>query len=423
MHEDDSSQPPQTPYLQPAARYSPPPAACQPQVRLAWAIWMLLLLLAFLVLPTFIERIEYALARGKMQAQAEVAREQLERLADLADKKGLADNPWKNGLPVTIGAYRYVAMAIEPSVVGVKATQIVGGQPTDEISSLFDLGQRRPRFREQDQGSGVIVDPAGYILTNYHVVGRATDVSVELSDRSQHKAQIIGVDPATDLAVLKISASGLIAAPFGNSDALEVGDPVLAVGNPFGLARTVTSGIVSAKGRRAVIENVNYQDFLQTDAAVNPGNSGGPLVNMIGEVVGINTAIVGPTYQGISFAIPSSLAKGVYEKLKSTGKVARGWLGVATQELTPDLAEKLGVESTHGAVVNGVVGGSPAAEAGIKLGDVIVAWNDKPIDDPGELGLAVASTPIGSKATVKVIRNGKEQSFTMTVGERPERLR
>ena len=183
-----------------------------------------------------------------------------------------------------------------------------------------------------------------------------------MSDGSKHRAQVVGIDPATDLAVLKIGAANLTAAPWGKSSDLEVGDPVLAIGNPFGLARTVTAGILSATGRHAVVEHVNYQDFLQTDAAVNPGNSGGPLVNMKGQIVGINTAIVGPTYQGISFAIPSDMVHQVYDQLIKSGKVARGWLGVSMKELTPEESEKLGVS---GALVSGVLPDSPAAEAGI----------------------------------------------------------
>ena len=310
-------------------------------------------------------------------------------------------------------------LLVQPSVVGVKASRAVGREPTDELSFLL-FGQN-PRLRQQDQGSGVIVDAAGYVITNYHVVDRASDVEVELSDGSRHSAKILGIDAGTDLAVLKIQATGLTAAPWGDSGSLEVGDPVLAIGNPFGLARTVTAGIVSAKGRHAVIQNLNYQDFLQTDAAVNPGNSGGPLVNMKGEVVGINTAIVGPTYQGVSFAIPSDMARRVYDELVSKGNVARGWLGVAMQELTPELAEKLELSGTNGALVAGVVPGSPAEKAGIKSGDVIVKWNGRPIDGPHELGLAVAWTKAGEKATAVVIRDGKEQSLTVLVAERKAR--
>jgi serine protease Do len=371
-------------------------------MRLSWAIWALLLLLAMFVLPTLVERIEYSFARGKERAEADVADEVLQ-----SDKKlGLA-------------AYRWVAKRIKPSVVGVRALRTVA-QPADELT-FFLFGPRRG-IREQDQGSGVIIDAAGYILTNDHVVDHASQVLVELSDGRQQSAEIVGTDPGTDLAVLRIQAGDLEAAEWGDSDALEVGDPVLAVGNPFGLASTVTAGIVSAKGRHAVVEHVDYQDFLQTDAAVNPGNSGGPLVDMQARVVGINTAILGPTYQGICFAIPSKLAKHVYEQLVKGGKVARGWLGVSMQELTPQLAEKLDLKGTNGALVTAVLPDSPAEAAGFQHGDVIVAWNGKAVGDPRELGLAVAWSKIGQKARVSIKRNGRDLTLTVTVGQRPEQL-
>ncbi len=394
----------------PQPAFGPPPRIdVQPEsrsggFRLGWALWLLAILILVLFVPSLVEQIQYASARGRQRAEAEIAREQLER-----------------GHNVTIGDYRYVVKAIQPSVVGVKAARIVGGEENDELSSfLFGPNNNGPRMREQDQGSGVIVDAAGYIITNYHVVDRATDVNIEMSDGSHHKAQIVGIDPATDLAVLKISASGLIAAPWGDSSDLEAGDPVLAIGNPFGLARTVTAGIVSAKGRHAVVEHVNYQDFLQTDAAVNPGNSGGPLVNMKAQVVGINTAIVGPTYQGISFAIPSKLVHEVYDQLIATGKVARGWLGVSMRELSPEQSEKLGVQ---GALVADVVADSPAAEAGLRRGDIIAKWKGKSVSGPTELGLAVAWSKIGEKAAV-VVRRGKEDvELIVSVGQRAERVK
>ena len=404
MSEFENPQPSGPPYGE--SRQPPRPplaevAAC-PRPRRGGALWVLLVLLILLILPSLIERIEYAITRGREQAEAEVAREIL-----------------SGDHPTSIADYRYVAKAVAPSVVGVKASRIVRGVPTDELS--YFLG-RRPKYREQDQGSGVIVDPAGHVITNYHVVDGASDVSVELSDGSRHQAKIIGIDPATDLAVLKIQASGLTAAPWGDSESLQVGDPVMAIGNPFGLASTVTAGIISAKGRRAVVENVNYQDFLQTDAAVNPGNSGGPLVNMKGEVIGINTAILGPTYQGISFAIPSALVRHVYDQLMSAGKVDRGWLGVSMQELTPELAEKMDLKSTNGALVSGIVRGAPAEQAGLQPGDVIIRWKDKAITDPVQLGFEVAWTKIGEKAPVTIIRGGKERTLTVTVTQRPEQL-
>ncbi len=399
------------PSPQSAPQYSPhsiPPFGPDPRndptrsgIRLGWAIWALLLLLLVWILPSVVEQIQYASTRGKERAKAEVARQLLEE-----------------GHGATIGQYRTVVKAVQSSVVGVKASRSVGGDDGDEVTSF--LFGPRGQWREQDQGSGVIVDAEGYIITNYHVVARATHVDVELSDGSKHRAQVVGIDEGTDLAVLKISASNLSVAKWGKSSELEVGDPVLAIGNPFGLARTVTAGILSATGRHAVVENVNYQDFLQTDAAVNPGNSGGPLVNMQGEIVGINTAIVGPTYQGISFAIPSDMVHGVYDQLIHSGKVARGWLGVSMRELTPEEAEKLGVS---GAVVSGVLPDSPAAETGIHRGDIITKWNGKPVSSPADLGLQVAWSKIGDKVTVTVRRGDKERQFTVTVGQRPERLR
>ena len=220
---------------------------------------------------------------------------------------------------------------------------------------------------------------------------------------------MVGNDPLSDLALVKVDTENLTAAHWGNSDALEVGDEVLAVGNPYGLARSVTAGIISAKSRHVDIEQ-RERSFLQTDAAVNPGNSGGPLVNLSGEVVGINTAIVGHSYQGISFAIPSQLAERVYERLKSSGSIARGYIGVALQDLNPQLAEQLHAKNTYGAVVTGVVKGSPAAEAGIEMGDVIVAVADQKINDSEDLRTAVARAKIGDSLKVAFFRDGREGS-------------
>ncbi len=370
-------------------------------IRLGWAIWLLLFLILLLIVPYFVEQIQYSLTRGKERAEAEVARQVLDE-----------------GRGATIGQYRYVVKAVQPSVVGVKVSRNVDGQDNDELSAFF-FGPGRG-LHEQDQGSGVIVDADGYIITNYHVVDHATDVSVELSDGSKHPAQVVGTDPATDLAVLKIGAANLTVAPWGKSADMEVGDPVLAIGNPFGLAHTVTAGILSATERHAVVEHIDYKDFLQTDAAVNPGNSGGPLVNMKGQIIGINTAIVGPTYQGVSFAIPSDLVHQVYDQLIKSGKVVRGWLGVSMQELTPEEVEKRGVS---GALVSGVLAGSPAAAAGLKPGDIITKWNKRKVSGPAELGLQVAWSKVGEKTSVTVRRGDETMEFTVTVGLRPERLR
>ena len=261
----------------------------------------------------------------------------------------------------------------------------------------------------------MIVDPAGYILTNAHVLSQAAEggVTVQLSDgRTIDRATIVGVDPATDLAVLKIDAGQLTAADWGDGAALEVGDPVLAVGSPYGLAETVTAGII-AEDRNVGIEHVRYEDFLQTDAAINPGNSGGPLVNMDAQIVGINTAIIGHGNQGIGFAIPSDLAKKVYGLLRTSG-ISRGWIGVGVQNLTKSLAEKFGLKDTHGALVAQVFSDSPADKAGLKAGDVIVAWDKQPIANANDLRIAAARTEPGKKAQVAFYRNGKRQDATIT---------
>jgi len=365
---------------------------------LSKAIWVLLILLLVLLLPYIAEQTQYHITRGKQRAEADAARAELVEPPDFAN------------------VYSRVVDVIEPSVVGVKTTRVVRGR-ADELSHLFG---RTPLYQAKGEGSGVIVDEAGYVLTNFHVINQASEVVVELADgRTIRDVSIVGADPLTDVAVLKIGAGDLDAARWGDSEALEVGAPVVAVGNPFGLERTVTAGIISAKGRRGIVENLSYQDFLQTDAAVNPGNSGGPLVNLRGEVVGINTAIVGPRYQGVSFAIPSKLARDVYQRLKTTGHVARGWLGVLLQELNEQLAERLGLEEPRGALVTNVLPDSPAAKAGIEPGDVILRWNDEPVADPTELAMAVARTKIGAAVSVTLIRDGREQTLEVTVTERP----
>ncbi|MBN2218067.1 MAG: trypsin-like peptidase domain-containing protein [Pirellulales bacterium] len=370
--------------------------------------WVLLFLLVLLAIPYLVQRITYGVARGREAARAEVARELLDELPDEG------------------GVYPWVAKAIEPSVVGIDT--ISNGQagvavPADEWSHMFRVPQQ-PYFL-QGKGSGVIVDAEGHIVTNAHVIRGAVAARVKLSDgRTFNDVKVVGADSPSDLAVLKIDATDLTPAPWGDSDAVDVGDPVLAVGNPFGLERTVTAGIISAKNRKQVVPGLDYQNFLQTDAAVNPGNSGGPLVNLKGQVVGINTAIHGASYQGISFAIPSNMARDIVDKLKTGGQIARGWLGVSITELTGPLAKQLGIESdTPGAVVTHILPNSPAAAAGIEPGDIIVQWADTPIAGPGELGMAAAGTPIGSTAKVIVLRKGKRLELDVKVGQRPDGLR
>lgn len=361
---------------------------------------LLLVLIAILVTPYFAEQLQYAITRGRQRAEAEVARGQLA------------------ALPEINSVFCVVAKAVEPSVVGVVTTQDTRVRRFDEWSQL--LG-KVPRFRAQGLGSGVILDAEqGYVITNAHVIDKATQISVQLSDgRTIQDARVVGSDPLTDIAVLQIPSGSLTAAPWGDSNKLEVGEPVLAVGNPFGLTRTVTAGIISAKERRGMSVGTLYQDFLQTDAAVNPGNSGGPLLNTHGQVVGINTAIVGESYQGISFAIPSNMVKDVYDRLKTTGKVVRGWLGVTLQPLDESLARRLKIEEAHGALVTGIVEDGPADRAGIQPGDVIVEFNGKPIREVGDLLLLVGSSEVGNQTRVVLIREGKRVEQKVSIGERP----
>src|SRR5438132_13779988 len=279
-------------------------------------------------------------------------------------------------------------------------------------------GPPRP---DMSGGSGVIIDPNGYIVTNNHVVDRASDIKVYLSNKKEHPAKIIGVDPKTDLAIIKIEATNLPYLKWGNYDELQVGDIVLAVGSPFGLSQTVTLGIISALGRGNV-GIADYEDFVQTDAAINPGNSGGALVSMNGELIGINTAIFSRTggSEGIGFAIPSSIALDIVESLRKTGKVVRGWMGVAIQEITPALAKSFKIpDSRKGVLISDVNENGPSSAAGLKRGDVIIGFDDKDVQNVSQLRNLVARTLVGHDAKVKVLREGKEQLVTVKVGERP----
>ncbi len=359
---------------------------------------VLVALVFALILPFLVERVQYAVTRGQQRAKSDVARVSLAKLTETAE------------------AFRLVSRSIGPSVVHIDTVKMInGGRGFFGDESTYLLPQPA-----QGQGSGVIVDEAGYILTNFHVIRGASKVEVHLSDgRRITNAQLLGYDPLTDLAVLKISANGLVSAPWGDSNALEVGDWVVAVGNPYGLDRTVTAGIVSGKDRRGVVEDNPYQQFLQTDAAINPGNSGGPLLNLQGQVVGINTAIVGPSFQGIGFAIPSDIARDVFDRLKKDGKVSRGWLGVGLQALTPELARQLQVRDTGGALVTEVLPDSPAEKARLLKDDVIVEWNRQKVTEPTALSLLVAQTKPRTKVKVTVKRLGKNLSLQVEVGERP----
>ncbi|MBE9542771.1 MAG: DegQ family serine endoprotease, partial [Proteobacteria bacterium] len=276
-------------------------------------------------------------------------------------------------------------------------------------------------MKQRSLGSGVVVSGDGYILTNNHVVADADEILVTLSDKKKYEAQIIGRDPKTDLALIKIKTKNTIpAARLGDSDKLMVGDWVVAIGNPFGLGSTVTAGIVSAKGR--VIGAGPYDNFIQTDASINPGNSGGPLFNLNGEVIGVNTAIVSQSggNVGIGFAIPINMAKSVMPQLKERGKVIRGWLGVSIQVVTQEIKEKFGLKTEEGALVGEVTKGSPADKGGLKRGDVIISFDRKKVKAMNILPSIVAETTVGKKVEIIVIRKGKEKRLTITVGELEE---
>ncbi|MCI0358704.1 MAG: trypsin-like peptidase domain-containing protein [Planctomycetaceae bacterium] len=376
------------------------------RIRLAWAklLWLLAFLAVLLgisyLVPLIAENTQYALTRGRQRAEHDFALEHLpgSPLVELSR------------------ASQMVSQAVAPSVVHIN-TQ--GNEP--DIPT-FPMRSMRNQIPTQGQGSGIIVDTDGYILTNLHVINQASDIWVTLADGRKVKGQIVSRDNETDLALLKIDAEKLTAIRWGDSDQAEPGAMVWAMGSPFGLERSITSGILSAKNR-AGLAGTAYQNFLQTDTAVNPGNSGGPLVNTEGQVIGVNTAIVGEAYQGISFAIPSNVAKAVFERLRDEGKVRRGWLGVELDRITDPHARDIGLPDAKGAYIVRVLtqedGGSPAAKAGIQAGDVVLKWNNQPVTDPAQLSNAVAETEIGSKATVVVFRQGQEMQFDITVGLRP----
>jgi serine protease Do len=320
---------------------------------------------------------------------------------------------------------------VSPSVVNIYTAKTVRENP--RMSPLFDDPFFRQFFgppgnesvprerREQALGSGVIISQDGYLLTNNHVVEGADEIKVVLADeKKEFDAKVIGTDPQTDIAVIKVEAKNLPAITVTDSDKLEVGDVVLAIGNPFGVGQTVTAGIVSAKGRGGM-GIVDYEDFIQTDASINPGNSGGALVDAEGRLVGINTAILSRSggNQGIGFAVPINLARFVMERIVADGKITRGYLGVMIQPVTPDLAKEFKLPANTGALVGDVTPKSPAAEAGLKEGDVIIEFNGKKITDSQHLRLMAAQTPPGTKVSVKAIRDGKEQTFTIKLGELP----
>jgi len=328
----------------------------------------------------------------------------------------------------TSKAFSEIASTISPTVVNISTTKVVkrdaGPFSDDPLFDLFNPFRnfRMPKkWKEQSLGSGVIVSADGYIITNNHVVEQADEIRVTLVDKRSFKAKIIGADTKTDIAVVKIDADNLRAAQWGDSDGLQVGEFVLAIGNPYGLSHTVTMGIISAVGR-ANVGIADYEDFIQTDAAINPGNSGGPLVNIRGELIGINTAIFSRSggYQGIGFAVPSNMARLVMNQLVQKGKVTRGWLGVTIQELTPELSQKFGLRNEKGALVGDVAKGSPAEKAGLKRGDIILEYNGKKITDVGALRNMVAQSKVGSEVSLTISRGGKEYGMKVLIMELPK---
>ncbi len=321
-----------------------------------------------------------------------------------------------------------IARETIPAVVHIEVTErqeVVNPMTPFEsdpfFRRFFNIPQMPKKFKRELKGigTGMIMDSQGHILTNHHVVGGATKIEVLLSDGRRYPGQVVGTDPKTDLAVIKISAKEpLPHVVFGDSDKVEVGEWVVAIGHPRGLDQTVTQGIISAKHRRGIMDPSSYQDFLQTDAAINPGNSGGPLIDLSGKVIGVNAVIVSESggFEGIGFTIPINIAQHVSRALIAHGKVERGWLGVTIRDLTPDLAKKVQVQSPKGALIEEVVKGGPAEKAGIRKNDVVVAFRGKEILDSGAFQNAVGDSPIGTEAKITIFRKDQKQEFTVKIG-------
>ena len=361
--------------------------------------------------------------------------EELENLSKEIEKLYGAANTLEKSLEL-------VAEYIKPSVVSITTVKIFKHPTTrryhgegrdrrqgpfdffgDEFFDRFFPQPPEGEFRTQSLGSGVIVDKRGYILTNNHVVADMDELKVNLSDKREFYAEIVGVDEQTDLAVIKIEGENLMPAKMGDSDEIKPGQWSIAVGNPFGLTHTVSVGVISAVGRSGV-GIAQYENFIQTDAAINPGNSGGPLVNIKGEIIGINTAIFTRSggYQGIGFAIPVNMAKVVLRDLIEKGRVIRGWLGVVIQDLNQSLAEQFNVDVSEGVLISDVQDGSPAKDAGFEIGDIVIEYDGKKVSDVNHLRNIVAQTEIDKKVEVKVLRSGSEKTLTVKIGEQPSDL-
>lgn len=343
----------------------------------------------------------------------------------------MAKNNMKKGKMIP-ASFAELAKQVKPGVVNIQTVKTIegggrvfkhffgkpfGGNP-DSFEDFFGpFSNKRPQNRKESSlGSGFIISKDGYIVTNNHVIKDADKIKVILHDKEEYDGKIVGTDPMTDLALIKIEANDLMPLEFGSSSEAEVGSWVVAIGSPFGLEQTVTAGIISAKGR--IIGSGPYDDFIQTDASINPGNSGGPLLNLKGEVIGINTAIV-RSGQGIGFAIPSDLATGIIDQLTDQKEVSRGWMGVAIQNVTPQMAEYYGIEESKGVFVAKVYEEDPADRAGIKVGDVIYKINDKIIENSRDLTLTIANSLVGENVIVKLMRDGKKKTVEVTLGERP----
>jgi serine protease Do len=325
-----------------------------------------------------------------------------------------------------------VAKQAIPAVVHIEVTErqevmnpLLPFEGDPFFKRFFDIPKMPRKFKRELKGlgTGMIIDSQGHILTNHHVAGGATKIEVLLSNGNRYPAKLVGTDSKTDLAVIQISAKEpLPNVTFGDSDKVEVGEWVVAIGHPRGLDQTVTQGIISAKHRQGITDPSSYQDFLQTDAAINPGNSGGPLLNLQGQVIGVNAVIASESggFEGIGFTIPSNMALHVSKQLIAQGKVERGWLGISIQDLTPDLAKSVHVETTKGALVADVVKGGPAQKGGLRKNDVVIAYRGKEIPDSGTFRNEVANTPIGSEAKVTIVRAGKKEDLLVKVGSLEE---
>jgi len=399
---------------------------------------LLLVILASMILsiPFFgCEKLDKGKTKQKSEVIEEEVKQEIENGKDLKSLGEKIEEKVETLRVRELPSFSDLVETLKPSVVNISTTGVVrrGGpvspfgrspfgkdDPFGEFFERFFGNIPEREFKQKGLGSGFIISEDGYVVTNNHVVERADEIEVILENGKKYKAEVIGKDPKTDIALLKISPEQkLQAVKMGNSDNLRIGDWVIAIGNPFGLGHTVTAGIVSAEGR--VLGLGSYDDFIQTDAPINPGNSGGPLFNLSGEVVGVNTAII-VSGQGIGFSIPSNLTNNIIEQLKQTGMVVRGWLGVVIQQITTEIAEGLDIKDVNGVLVADVTAGGPAEQSGIKRGDIIVDFNGKAVDEVSELTSMVAQMAPNSQADVKVLRDGKETTFSVRIGKLPDDL-